>query len=118
MSKLVQYYRTASGNCPVEVFLQSLNCKEQEKVYWVLGLLEDLECVPAEYFKKLSNTEEIWECRVQTGGNAFRISSFFFRGDTVILTHGYRKKSRKTDKKEIQKAETYRKDYLKRHGKD
>jgi len=92
MSRVVDYYRTVSGKCPVEDFLRTLDRKEREKVYWVLRLLEETERIPVEYFKKLADTEEIWECRIQTGGNAFRIFSFFFRGDTVVLTHGYRKK--------------------------
>jgi phage-related protein len=34
----------------------------------------------------------------------------------VVLTHGYSKKSRKTEKRQIKQAETYRRDYLKRMG--
>lgn len=116
MVRTIEYYRSGDGECPVEGFLQGLPPKEQRKVLWVLKLIEDLDRVPSEYFKKLKDTEEIWECRVRCGSNAYRIFSFFFREETVILTHGYSKKSQKTDPKQISRAETYRRDYLSRNG--
>jgi hypothetical protein len=45
----MKYYRSEDGKCPVEDFLESLNSKEEEKIYWVLGvlgLLEDFERIP------------------------------------------------------------------------
>jgi hypothetical protein len=36
----------------------SLSTKEAKKVFWVLKLIADLPSVPAEYFKKLQNTDE------------------------------------------------------------
>ncbi len=84
---------------------------------WVLRLLEDLEMVPATYFKKLIGTEDIWECRIQYGSNIYRIFRFFDSHSVVMLTHGFEKKSMKTPTGEIYKAETYRRDYLNRKGK-
>jgi len=75
--------------------------------------LEDLEIVPSSYFKKLVDTEEIWECRIQFGSNTYRIFCFFI-DNSVILTHGFVKKSQKTPAGEIEGAEAYRKDFLKR----
>src|SRR4030042_1988387 len=63
----VVFYRTSAGNCPIEEFLNSLPAKAARKVTWVLNLLEELEVGPGEYFKKLSGTEEIWECRITYG---------------------------------------------------
>lgn len=109
------FYTTAAGKCPVKEFLGSLSGKEAKKVAWVIRMLERMDRVPAHYFKKLVGTE-IWECRVETSTGAYRIFSFFFEGDTIVLTHGYSKKTRKTDRKEIERAQAYRQDYLKRHG--
>lgn len=41
---------------------------------------------------------------------------FFIIADNsvVVLTHGFIKKSQKTPKSEIERAESYRKDFLKR----
>lgn len=91
-----------------------LPSKAAQKVTWVLSLLEDLDIVPSSYFKKLVGTDEIWECRIQFGPNAYRIFCFFIGNSVVVLTHGLIKKSQKTPKQEIEKAQTYRKDFLKR----
>lgn len=88
--------------------------KAAQKVTWVLKLLEDLDVVPANYFKKLVNTEEIWECRIQFASNAYRIFCFFEGDSVVVLTHGFTKKTQKTPRREIDRAEAYRKNHLKR----
>jgi len=116
MSRKIIFYRTKDGKCPVEEFLDSLQAKEAQKVLWVLRIIEEFEIVPTRYLKKLTDTEEIWECRVTIRSNTYRIFAFFPEGDTVVLTHGYSKKSRKTEKRQIKQAETYRRDYLKRMG--
>ena len=95
-------------------FLDSLPAKDAQKVAWVLQLVEDLDEIPSSYFKKLKGTDEIWECRIQFGSNFYRILCFFVNGALLVLTHGFSKKSRKTPRGEIEKAEIYRKDYLRR----
>lgn len=117
MGKTVIFYRTADGKCPVEEFLDSLPGKAAQKVTWVLKLLEDLAIVPSSYLKKLVDTEEIWECRMQFGSNAYRIFCFFDGHSVVVLTHGIIKKVQKTPQREIERAETYRRDYLQRRSK-
>jgi phage-related protein len=114
MNRTVTFYRTVDGKCPLEVFLDSLSGKAAQKVTWVLSLLEDLEVVPSSYLKKLVNTEEIWECRVRHGSNSLRILCFFADNSSIVLTHGFLKKSRKTPVKEIERAEAYRRDFIKR----
>ena len=117
MKRAVTFYTTVSGNRPIKEFLDSLPAKAAQKVTWVLSLLEDLDIVPSSYFKKLVGTEEIWGCRIQSGSNTYRIFCFFLGNSVVVLTHGLVKKTQKTPKQEIEKAETYRKDFLKRRMK-
>ncbi|HUV07414.1 MAG TPA: type II toxin-antitoxin system RelE/ParE family toxin [Spirochaetia bacterium] len=57
--------------------------------------------------------KEIWECRIQYGGDIFRVLCFF-DGSVVVLTQGFQKKTRKTSRLEIERAEDYRKDYFQR----
>ena len=114
MSKTVIFYRTVDGKCPVQDFLDSLPGKVVKKIVWVLKLLEDLDVVPSSYFKKLIGTEEIWECRIQFGSNAYRLLCFFLNRSVVVLSHGFVKKSQKTRAHEIERAEAYRRDFLKR----
>ncbi|MFQ5427753.1 MAG: type II toxin-antitoxin system RelE/ParE family toxin [Thermodesulfobacteriota bacterium] len=117
MGRTVIFYKTTDGKCPIHDFLDSLSGKVTRKITWVLKLLEDLEVVPSSYFKKLVGTEGIWECRITSGSNAYRILCFFAGNDLVVLTNGFVKKSQKTPKSEIKKAEAYRKDFLKRSKK-
>lgn len=114
MKRIVVFYKTPDGKCPIQDFLDSLSGKVAQKVTWVLNILEDLDIVPSSYFKKLVSSEEIWECRIQLGSNAYRIFCFFADNSVVVLTHGFVKKSQKTPKSEIEKAEIYRRDFLKR----
>ncbi|TAN44830.1 MAG: type II toxin-antitoxin system RelE/ParE family toxin [Nitrospirae bacterium] len=114
MGKTIIFYRTADGKCPVQEFLDSVSGKVAQKITWVLSLIEELDIVPASYFKKLVSAEHIWECRVQSGSNAYRIFCFFDESSVVVLTHGMIKKTQKTPQREIARAEAYRKDYLQR----
>ncbi|RJP24027.1 MAG: type II toxin-antitoxin system RelE/ParE family toxin [Candidatus Abyssobacteria bacterium SURF_5] len=115
--RTVMFYKTREGKCPIEKFLDSLPAKAARKVTWVLKLLEDMERVPSIYFKKLLTTEEIWECRITFGSNTYRILCFFADDATVVLTHGFMKKSRATPMSEIRKAEIMRRDFLERRKK-
>lgn len=76
-----------------------------------------MEIIPKEYFKKLVNTDDIWEIRIRLGNNIFRILGFFDGGDFIVLTNGFQKKTQKTPHNEIEIAESRKKDYLKRKKK-
>jgi phage-related protein len=112
----IRFYRTASGHSPVEEFLDSLSGKQTQKLVWVLRLVEELERVPEQYFKKLTGTEDLWEIRAQHGGDAFRILGFFDGPTVVVLVGGFAKKSRKTPAREIVRAEERKRDYLASKG--
>lgn len=114
MSRTVTFYKTADGKCPVQDFLDSLPGKAAQKVTWVLKLVEELDIIPSSYFKKLEGTEEIWECRIVFGSNSYRVFCFFVDNSLVVLTHGFMKKSQKTPRPEIERAEAMRRDFLKR----
>ncbi|TAF07420.1 MAG: type II toxin-antitoxin system RelE/ParE family toxin [Nostocales cyanobacterium] len=108
------FYRTYSDKCPIEEFLDSLSGKQAQKVIWVLQLIQEFDTVPSQYFKKLVNTDDIWEVRVQFGNDIFRLLGFFDRDNLVILTNGFAKKTQKTPPQEIELAEQRKQDYLNR----
>jgi len=114
MPRNIIFYATETGKRPAEEFLDSLESKKARKILWVLKLIEELDRIPSQYFKKLTGTEEIWECRVNTKSKAIRIFGFFVNGNTLVLTHGYAKKSQRTDARQIKLAENYRRDYFAR----
>lgn len=98
----------------MEEFLDALNSKQAQKVVWVLRLVEEIESVPSQYFKKLVGTDGLWEVRAQHGGDTFRLIGFFDGPRLLILTSGFAKKTEKTPWQEIALAEQRRQDYLSR----
>jgi phage-related protein len=110
----IHFYRTASGDCPVEEFLMNLGSKQAQKIAWVLRAVRDLPMVPRQYFKKLEGTEDIWEVRAEFGGDAFRLLGFWSEGRFIVITNAFAKKSQKTPEREIALAEQRKRDYLNR----
>ena len=94
-------------------FVRSLPIKVQEKIVYNYNKIER-GMMSKELCKKLGNSE-IWEFRTLYEGNCYRLFSFWDT-DTetfIIATHGIMKKSQKTPTKEIEKAESIRKEYFK-----
>ena len=79
--------------------------KAQNKVFKIIEAIETFEMVPPNYLKYVKGTEGLFEARVQLGKNIWRVFCFFDEGKLVILLNGFAKKSQKTPKKEIVKAE-------------
>jgi hypothetical protein len=87
MGKIVLFYQSEDGKTPVKDFLDSLPGKVARKDLWVLMVAEELDVLPATYFKKLVGTDDIRECRVQFGSNDYRILCFHAGGSVMVLTH-------------------------------
>jgi phage-related protein len=115
--RTVNFYRLLNGNSPVEEFLDSLTGKQAQKVLWVLQLIEELDVIPRQYFKKLVDSEGIWEARIQFGNDIFRLLGFFDGGTLLILTNGFAKKTQKTPPQEIALAVRRKEEYLARRKK-
>ena len=67
--------------------------KVKDKIIWTLRLIEDLEHVPATYLKHLTGTDGLYEIRVQSGSDIFRIFCFFDEDKLVVLANGFQKKT-------------------------
>ena len=115
--RTVEFYRLPNGISPVEEFLDSLTGKQAQKVLWVLRLVEELDVVPRQYFKKLIDSEGLWEVRIQFGNDIFRLLGFFDGGALLILTNGFAKKTQKTPPQEIALAIRRKEEYLARRQK-
>ena len=99
--------------------LDDLPDKTVQKIVWVLRAVRDLDRVPANYLKKLVNTDDIWEVRADVGRNTFRLLGFFDGREMVVLTNAFQKKTQQTPLAEIRLAEERKADYLRRrqdHG--
>jgi len=88
-----------------------------QKITWVLEIIEEYHIVPEQYFKKLKNSEDIWEVRVTFSSNIFCLLGFFDDDNLIILTNGFVKKNQKTPKREIELAEQRKNEYLRRKRK-
>lgn len=102
----------------MEQFIDSLKGKQAQKVAWVLRLIEEMDSVSSRYFKKLVNTEDLWEARIDFGGDTFRLLGFFDGHLVVVLVHGLRKKSQKLPKHAIALAQERKRDYFRRKSHD
>lgn len=112
----IKFYKSQSGKCPVEDFLDTLSSKQSQKVTWVLQLIEELPSVPSKYLKKLVNTDDIWEIRIVLATDTFRLLGFFDGSQLIVLNHAFQKKSQKTPRQAIKIAEKRKQDYFNRRG--
>lgn len=110
-------YETESGNIPLKIFLCDLAKKHKEieiaQIRLYISRLEEhgLE-VNKVYPKTIKHIKEkIYELR--PGSN--RVLFFYYDGDGFVLLHGFTKKTQKTPKKEIDKADSEYKDYIRRN---
>lgn len=96
-----------------KVFVRQQDEKTRKKIMYNIRRLES-GIMDKELFKKLGGTD-IWELRTLYNGTCYRLFSFWDT-DTetlVVATHGIVKKTQKTPKNEIEKAEAIRKEYFK-----
>lgn len=114
---IVEWYTTPSGEQPVREYLDSLDVKMRSKTLRTLMLLQERGHCLREPESKLLR-DGIFELRTVMGDNAGRVLYFFCVGDHAVLTHGFRKKTRKTPNREVERAMAYRDDYLRRARKE
>ena len=94
-----------------EEFLKKQPAKVQDKIFKIVEAIETLERVPSQYLKYLEGTDGLFEARIKLGSNIWRVFCFFDDGRLVILLNGFQKKTQKTPKNEIAKAEKLKSDY-------
>ncbi len=93
-------------------FYKSQGIKVQNKIEYVFDLVRFEKHVPTKFFKSIENTDGIYEIRVVTSFKSIRILCFFDKGELIVLTNCFIKKTQKTPKKEIKMAEKLKKEYL------
>ena len=95
-----------------KAFVRQQPIKAREKITYNIRKLEN-GVMDKELFKKLENSE-IWELRTLFNGICYRLFAFWDTGieALVVATHGIVKKTQKTPKKEIEKAERIRQEYF------
>jgi phage-related protein len=86
--------------------------KVKEKIDYVLFLITHADRVPEKFLKHIEGQKELYEVRVESGNNIFRIFSCFDRGKMIVLFNGFQKKTQKTPKGEIGQAIKLMKEYF------
>lgn len=114
----VEFYENAKGESDVWDFLEELRIKAEtnkdariqyKQISFYIQLLQDNGTrLPDNITKHID--DGIWELR--PGSN--RVLYFFFKNNTFVLLHHFRKKTQKTPRPEIEKAKTERTDFLSR----
>ena len=94
-----------------EEFYENQTDKVKKKIIWTLKVIEEIDRVPEIYLKHLKNTTGLYEIRVQVGNNIFRIVCYFDLDNIVVIGHGFQKKTQKTPKQQIERAEQIKKEY-------
>lgn len=110
----IDFYQLPNGEKPVEIFLNSLDCKMRAKALHSLSILEEFGNTLREpHSKSIGNG--LFELRIKFASDITRIFYFFVVDNRIILTNGFVKKTMRTPKSEIELAQKYKSDYERRH---
>jgi phage-related protein len=93
-------------------FFETLKPEVKKKFNWTLQLIASINQVPIKYFKHLSQSDGLYEIRVEQGSDIYRVFAFFDKGNLIILINGFQKKTQKTPKKEIELAKKLKNQYF------
>lgn len=111
----VELYSTADGDEPVADFLSSLPPKHQAKAFHEIELLAEFgNTLKEPYVKHIKG--DIWELRIRFSSDISRIFYFTWQVDTIVLLHGFVKKTQKTPPQEIKTAQKRMDDFKLRHS--
>lgn len=111
----VEFYKTAAGKEVIAEFLEALPAKDMAKVLRDIDLLaEYAPDLHEPYTKHIEGP--IWELRSKFSSNIYRILYFVYKGNKLVLLHGFTKKTRKTPPSEIELAKKRLNDFEKRYA--
>ncbi len=101
-------------------FFNELKPEVQKKFNWTLLLISTVERVPEKYLKHITGSKGLYEVRVESASDIFRVFCFFDEDKLVILLNGFQKKTWKTPKNQMKRAEQLKEQYYyeKQHKKD
>jgi phage-related protein len=94
-----------------DVFIKNQRSRVQAKIFWTIILIENVEKVPSKYLKYIIGSDGVFEIRILTRNDIFRIFCFFNKQNELVLINGFQKKTQKTPQNEIDKALKIKHDY-------
>lgn len=93
-------------------FYIALKPNIQEKIEFVFRIIRQVERVSKKFLAHMEGYDGLYEIRVEVGSNIFRIFCCFDEGQIVVLFNGFQKKTQKTPKNEIEKANLLKQEYF------
>ena len=94
-----------------DVFIKNQRPRVQTKIFWTITLIENVEKVPSKYLNYIIGSDGVFEIRILTRNDIFRIFCFFNKQNELVLINGFQKKTQKTPQNEIDKALKIKYDY-------
>ena len=93
-------------------FFESQKENVKEKIDYVLFLVTTVERIPKKFFSGIEGQQGLFEIKVESESNIYRIFCCFDEGNLIILFNGFHKKTQKTPGQEIEKAKRIMKEYF------
>lgn len=92
-------------------FFEKQKNKVKDRIIWTFRVIETLPVIPTNYFKHVERTNGLYEIRVQSGNDIYRIFCFFDKSNIIVVEHSFQKKTQKTPQKEIDIALRIKQEY-------
>ena len=93
-------------------FYLDQNERVQEKIEYVFKIIRSVKNVPKKFLEHITGTDGLFEIRIESESNIFRIFCCFDKGNLVVLFNGFQKKTQKTPRKEINLALKLKEEYF------
>ena len=93
-------------------FRKTLDRETLKKLYQVLTLIMTVKVVPVKFLKAVEGRMGLFEIRIEHSRSIYRVFCCFDDENLVILFNGFQKKTQKTPKEQLDKAEALMKKYF------
>jgi phage-related protein len=109
----IEYYRSEAGRIPVLEWLEQMAARDRAMA---LLHIDQLALLGAEARPPLARSlgHKLYELRWKASSKQYRIAYFAAMGRTLVLLHGFVKKSQTTPKRELEVAQARMRDYERR----
>jgi phage-related protein len=108
----IEYVKLPNGRMPAREFVDSLDDQASARIDAFIDRLGSYgNMMQGKFVKKLTN--DIFELRVKQFDRIFRVLFFYQPGMLVVITSGFQKKTERTPRSEIAKAEYLRSLWIK-----
>lgn len=104
MEREIKYFKNYFSD-----FLATLNKNEIKKLKYVLDMLISQNRISKKFVDYIR--DGLYELRINSGGNIYRIFFIFDDGNIIVLFNGFQKKTKTTPESEINKALKIKNEY-------